>query len=171
MIFVKDIIGMPIISSEDNKIIGSAKNVLYGDLKDKIIGVLIEEGGILKSPKMVENKNIISINKQVYIDNKDAIKDLDVKSINDVENGNNDIINKDVYDNKGNYWGKIYDLILDEKKRIILYAEISKGFSSDLFKGLKIVSIECIEKFGGKIIIKDGATFFTRGGLNNLIKV
>lgn len=171
MIFIKDLIGMPIISSKDKKIKGTVKNVLYVNLKDKIIGVLVEEGGILKSPRIIKNSDIIGISKQLYIESTNAIKEIKSKSISDVVNGKYDILNKDVYDTKGNYWGRIYDLILDEKERFIAFIEISKGFSSDLFKGLRIVNADCIEKLNEKIIIKDGAKFFTRGGLNNLMKI
>ncbi|QSZ26552.1 PRC-barrel domain-containing protein [Aceticella autotrophica] len=169
MIFLKNIIGMPIVSLQDKTTLGEINNILYKNINEKIIGILIDEEGFLKNPKIIYNDDIIDINKKIFIRNSESIFDIDKsKALLDIINGKYNILDKDVYDLKNNFYGKVYDLILDEKMRTINYIEISKGFLTDLMNGLKLIKTKDLDIIEDKIILRN-PTFFTRGGIKNLL--
>lgn len=169
MIFLKNIIGMPIVSLQDKTTLGEINNILYKNINEKIIGILIYEEGFLKNPKIIYNDDIIDINKKIFIRNSESIFDIDKsKVLLDIINGKYNILGKDVYDLKNNFYGKVYDLILDEKMRTINYIEISKGFLTDLMNGLKLIKTKDLDIMEDKIILRNPA-FFIRGGIKNLL--
>jgi uncharacterized protein YrrD len=169
VIFLKNIIGMPIVSLQDKTTLGEINNILYKNINEKIIGILIYEEGFLKNPKIIYNDDIIDINKKIFIRNSESIFDIDKsKVLLDIINGKYNILGKDVYDLKNNFYGKVYDLILDEKMRTINYIEISKGFLTDLMNGLKLIKTKDLDIMEDKIILRNPA-FFIRGGIKNLL--
>lgn len=171
MIDLKEFIGLPIISSDDKKLIGETKDILYKNIHDKIIGILVDEGGFFRKPKIIFNDNIITIDEKVIVDSLCSLIEIgDENEFIDIVNGKYDIVDMEVYDLNGCFAGKVYDLVIDECSRMISYVKISKGFSIDLFRGLKIISTDFIRVIDDKIILTNNS-YSIKGGIKNLIKI
>lgn len=172
MIFIKDLIGLPIISSIDRKLLGYVKNILFKDFIDEVYGLIIDERLLLNSFGIIPNNEILSINKQIFVKSDKSIRDISKVIVKNKKlKVVNDLMNTKIYDCKNNYIGILYDLVLNERTKKIEFIEISKGFSSDLLKGLRLVGTDFIEIKNDEISIKNYATFFIRGGIKNIINL
>lgn len=168
---LKELVGLPIISSDDKKLIGETKDILYKNIHDRIIGILVDKGGFFRRPKIILDENIITIDEKIVVDSIGSLVEIKGENgIIDIINGKYDMIDMEAYDLNGYYIGKVYDLVFDECSRIIKYVKISKGFSTDLFRGLKIISADLIKINDDKIILTSNS-YSIRGGIKNLIKI
>lgn len=118
MIKLTDIISKPVVSIFDCKQIGIIENVLFNKLKKTIEYFIIydEKNDALYS---ISIKSIVGLNNFVLVKN---ISELCLKSDLDLEiTPYENLMNKNIIDINGENLGKINEIILDEKFKIISF--------------------------------------------------
>lgn len=142
MLSYNSIIGLPVICSKNNSKIAVVKDVLYCSKNKYFLGLIIQDKGILRSPRYIPIDEIAELNKtSVIISNLEAVKKVPANdSINELFTVQDKCrINNDVYSEDGIKIGKIRDIIFNFEGGIIDSYIISDGFVQDLMTGRKIL--------------------------------
>lgn len=140
MVSYNKIIGLPLLILDEGKKSGIIHDVII-DIRSNAIEGLISIGtgkkrSIIKASdvRLLENKMVIQDNKSI-------------KSWDKSEEGENrficgkELINKKVFDYKGNDIGYIYDIFIDLKNGSLEAFHLTDGIIEDLIEGRKIIPV------------------------------
>lgn len=136
MTLYSSILGVPIISSKNNSIIGVVKEVLYCSKKYWIIGLIVEEGSIFAPIRYIPAERIKEVNETTVVtDSSDCIESI--RNYKDycskLENYTELSINAFVYFKKGTLLGQVKDILFNFEKNNIEGFIISKSYFEDIF--------------------------------------
>lgn len=132
-----DIIGKPIISFDSGKIIERIKDVLFDAPARKILGLLVEEGGLLSKARILPFSKIKSIGQDaVTVDSGNVIVDSEADTrLGEVSKSKNVARGTKVLTEDGKNLGVINDVYFDEGTGQIEGYEVSGGVFSDAYTG------------------------------------
>jgi uncharacterized protein YrrD len=133
----KYIIGKSIITLDTGEIIDTVQDVLFDSQNNKILGFLVDEGGFLKSARVLPFESIKNIGTDgITVADKNAIVSArDVESIRDFTESNNILLGTKVMTEDGKDLGKISDVYFDETLGTIEGYEVSGGMFADAMSG------------------------------------
>ena len=151
----KSVIGQSIISYNDGAKVGSVKDLLIGMNNDRVVAMLVEEGGLLSSPKAVPFEFVTSFG-------KDAVVMTDLKGIIAVDNypeadeilaRNDKLLDKKVFTETGEDYGKITDVFFSEQGGHVVGYEVSGGVIENVKSGTSYLPLEDIVNIGPDVIL------------------
>ncbi len=132
-----DIIDKPIVAADRGKKIGGVKDVLFSASQKKVLGLLVEEGGLLATAKVVPFSQIDSIGSDAVI-----VKDINAvipagerPDMDATMEGENVAKGTRVMTDDGKDVGKIADIFFDETSGTIEGYEVSGGVFADAYSG------------------------------------
>jgi uncharacterized protein YrrD len=173
----KSVVGQQVLSLSDGQRIVSVKDLVISAGNDSIVALLVDEGGLLSSSKVVPIENVTSFGKDaVVIDDSTAIvsasNDPDVKAILDRKDS---LLGKKVFTDNGQQAGTISDMYFDEPTGRILGFEVSGGLLGDIARGTSYLPVDDIERMGTDVIFVrpstqealDSQVGGVQGALNN----
>jgi len=133
----RELISLPVVSSDNNKLLGEVKDIIYDPSKNRILGYVVEkkgwlrEGrGFLHSELVRHEKDCLVVKDESVVGNVGRIPEL--KEAIDTQK---DIRGWRVEYNDGRYIGIIQDLVVDAESGEISGYEISDGIVQDLLVG------------------------------------
>jgi uncharacterized protein YrrD len=133
----KHIIGKSIITRDSGEIIDRVEDVLFDSQNNKILGFLVDEGGMLKSARVLPYENILIIGADgITIHDRSAI--VDAKSVKEIQEfipSNNILLGTKVMTEDGKNLGKITDVYFDEIMGTVEGYEVSGGMFADAMSG------------------------------------
>lgn len=151
----KSVIGQGIISYNDGAKVGSVKDLLIGMNNDRVVALLVEEGGLLSSPKALPFEFVTSFG-------KDAVVMTDLQGIIAVDNypeadeilaRNDKLLDKKVFTETGEDYGKISDVFFSEQGGRVVGYEVSGGLIENVKSGTSYLPIEDIVNIGADVIL------------------
>jgi uncharacterized protein YrrD len=150
----KTVVGQHLLSLNDGRRIDSVKDLVISAGNDAIVALVVDEGGLLSSSKVVPLENVSSFGKHaVVIDDSSAIvsasADPDTKAILDRKDS---LLGKKVYTDHGQQMGTISDMYFDETSGRILGFEVSGGIFGDIARGTSYLPVEDVERIGPDVI-------------------
>lgn len=135
----RDVIGLPVISVQSGKQIGTAKDILLGE-DWKIKAVLLETKHWFTSPSCILWQDLVAIGDDaITIEQEEAVTRLDaLQGCTSLVNGDRKLKGLPVLTANGQQLGIVDDVYFDQNLGIkVIGYELTEGFISDLKEGRK----------------------------------
>lgn len=150
----KTLIGQSIVSFAEGRKLDSVKDLLMSQNNDSIVALLVDEGGLMSSSRVVPLEAVKSFGRDaVVIDDAQAVTtasaDPEVKAI---LNRNDQLLGKKVLTDTGDALGGIADIYFDDSDGRILGFEVSGGLLGDIARGTSYLAVDEIERLGPDVI-------------------
>lgn len=133
----KHIIGKTIITLDTGEIIDKVQDVIFDSQNNKIMAFLVDEGGMMKSARVLPFENVKIIGEDsITVESKNAVLNAEqVNSIQEFVASNNILIGTKVMTEDGKNLGKINDVVFDEMTGMIEGYEVTGGMFADAVSG------------------------------------
>jgi uncharacterized protein YrrD len=137
----KDLVGMPVMSYGDGERVGKVEDILFDPEQNRVIALLVDEGGWFSSAKVVPWQDIRTIGQEaILIPDKSVVINADRDDyIKRVLEADNVLLGTQVYTEDGRDLGKIGDMYLDEGSGEVVGYEVSGGMFASTLKGKKFM--------------------------------
>lgn len=167
-----ELLGLPVICSENGKLIGIIRNVIFNLEARTVEALVFEKRGLLNSRKVLFLKDIVEVGRDaVIIENdkcalpwKEAEKSLALKN-------RKILTGLRVFSRAGKEVGMVKDVLFDCQTGLIEGVEVSDSLVNDLINGRNILPLFGKVEFGEDIILVDNETVEemtnTGGGIRN----
>lgn len=171
MISGRELIGMPIYSLDRGDQIGEVENILFDPDQRKVVGFVLEEGGLFRSPEVIPFESIENIGPDALVLKQGAPLELpdEWADPKQVKAGFN-LTGRKVLSERGHEVGTVYDLDVDERSGAVTGIEIRRGLFHDTAEGKKRIDFEYIQQIGKDAIIVSEAALEAlaaqKGGLS-----
>jgi uncharacterized protein YrrD len=151
----KTVMGQGVYSLDDGVHIESVKDLLINDENDAIVALLVDEGGLMASSKVIPIGNVYRFGPSaVMVSSSSVIIEADdderVRSILDREAT---LLDRAVLTYDGDDLGKISDMYFDERSGEIHGFEVSGGRIGDVLRGTSYLALGDIEVVGPDAVI------------------
>ncbi|HEX9987416.1 MAG TPA: PRC-barrel domain-containing protein [Chloroflexia bacterium] len=172
----KNVIGKDVISYMDGVKLHSVKDLVIGMDNETVVALLVEEGGLLSSAKVVPMENVASFGKDAVViaDSGAAIPADNYPAVQQILDLDDKLIGKKVFTEGGDEQGSISDLYFEESSGRILGFEVSGGLIKNVQKGTSYLDIDDIVNVGPDVVlIKSEAVYALDaqvGGLQGAIE-
>ena len=156
MVSYNSLVGLPVISN--SKKVAIAKDILFCSRNKCLLGIIVEEKGLLNKPKYIPLEQIQEINKvSIIITDLDCIKPIleDNQLFQLLSDTDGFKVNSQVYSNGGKSFGKIKDIVFNFETGIIDSFIVTDGVIEDLISGRKVIQGSNIVKKHKKWIVED----------------
>ena len=133
----KHVIGQPVLSFEDGRRVDNVKNLLISEDNESIVALLVDEGGLLSSSRVVPLENVKSFGRDAVVIETStnvvtASSDPETKAIIQRREA---LLGKKVMTDQGQSLGSISDLYFEDKSGRITGFEVSGGAFGDFARG------------------------------------
>lgn len=150
----KSVMGRDVLSLATGARIHSVKDILIGADNDRVVALLVDEGGLLGTSTVVPFDAVQSFGRDAVVINEEnsviaASSDPEVKVILD---GNHKLLGKTVFTEDGQKVGSIADLYFDEQSGRITGFEITGGILGDLAKGSSFLGSDEVRLAGRDVV-------------------
>ena len=150
----KNVIGQSVVDLADGRKVADVKDLLLGEKNDAIVGLLVDEGGLLSSSLVVPIEAVHAFGRDaVVIRDAGAVipasADPEIKAI---LNRDDHLVNKRVMTNTGDNLGHIGDMYFEESTGRITGFEVSGGMLGDMARGTSHLSLADIERVGSDVV-------------------
>ena len=138
----KDVIGLTILSLSSGRKLGSVKDVLFDPETNRILAVLVDEGGWFDKARVVPFGSIRSFGRDAVIVPDDTVvvpADSDPVIKRALDRGKV-VVGMEVYTTDGRYLGKIDEFVFAEQTGQVQGFEISGGPVAETLRGKPSVS-------------------------------
>ncbi|MDQ3015032.1 MAG: PRC-barrel domain-containing protein [bacterium] len=133
----KHIIGKTIITLDTGEIIDKVQDVIFDSQNNKIMAFLVDEGGMMKSARVLPFENAKRIGEDsITVESINAVVSAErVRSIQEFVASNNILIGTKVMTEDGKNLGKINDVVFNEITGMIEGYEVTGGMFADAVSG------------------------------------
>ncbi|MCT4565385.1 MAG: PRC-barrel domain-containing protein [Maledivibacter sp.] len=177
MLKVSDIIGFPIVCTEQRKFRGEVKDAILDLNSFCVVGLVVDHGSLIHHTRVIPFNSIYGINKNKVIvkfkKNMQHMNNFDFQ--NNFIKKNEMISGTEVVGEDENLLGFIKDIIFEEKSGNILGFVITNGLVDDIFNGIEILPFNNSIRFEKNkvFILKDIKNSILRnvGGLKKLLEL
>lgn len=154
------LLNLPIISASNGQKLEKARDILYDDKNDFIKAFLVDEGGWLRTAKIVPYSSVTSIGEDaIIVKDENAIVTADMVNGIDTDPKNHvSIRDKAIMTENGKNLGKIIDLEIDEQTGKVKYYVATGGVFQDLYKGHMHIESSKMRKVGEDVVFVDNST-------------
>lgn len=151
----KSVIGQPLLSYNDGAKVGSVKDLLIGGNNDRLVALLVEEGGLLSSPRAVPLAYVTSFGKDAVVitDLRGIIAADNYPEAAEILSRNDKLLGKKVFTESGEDHGKIDDVFFNDADGRVLGYEVSGGLIENVQKGMSYLPLEDIVNIGPDIVM------------------
>lgn len=169
-----EVIGLPVISIENGKKVGSIGDVIFSPLTKEIIGFSLEKRGCEIGIRGVLLKDVVSLGNDALII-KDFTCIAKLKKNKPLANNKKpgEVRGLKIYTRTGEDLGVVKDVLFDYKTGVIEGFEISDGLLQDIVKGRNILPLFGKVEFSDESILVDKEAIeemtATGGGIKNLL--
>src|SRR3954451_365714 len=150
----KSVIGKQILSLSTGQRLESVNDLVLEPDGRRMIALVVSEGGILTSSKVVPSSEVSSYGKDaVVVRAPDAIISAsDQPELRAAVNHNDKILGKAVFTTTGDKLGAISDVYFDERTSDVMGYEVSSGLIGDTTKGTSYLATDEITGIGPDVI-------------------
>lgn len=150
----KSVIGKPVLSRADGRVLRNVKDVILGAENDSIAGLLVDEGGLLSSSVVVPIDQIASFGRDaVVVQSSESVVAADeAPTVKAILDRNQSLLGTRVYTESGDDQGKVSDVYFDETSGRVLGLEVSAGTMGDVTSGRHYLPVEDILGIGPDVL-------------------
>lgn len=177
MIKETDLIKLPILNKEYERVNYDIENVIYSFKNFKLLGLYLQNKNLSKDKKVIPYTKIKNVIEEgVIVSSSSDIIDLEsISKIKDAIDNYRPIIGYEIYSNKSEILGIVKDVLLQIKTGRVIGLIMSEGIFDDLANGysfLPLVKDFNFEEY--KIILKDNENLeilHQQGGLKKMLGI
>jgi uncharacterized protein YrrD len=150
----KTVIGQDVLSLADGQKIETVKDLLISQSNDAIVALLVDEGGLLSSSKIVPIEEVQDFgrNAVVITDPTAVTRASSYPEAKEIIDRKDSLLGKRVFTDGGQQMGTISDMYFDENGGRILGFEVSGGVIGDIARGTSYLAVEEIERIGPDVV-------------------
>ncbi|CAN5711909.1 hypothetical protein BH23CHL7_BH23CHL7_21720 [soil metagenome] len=150
----KTVIGQQVVSFADGRKVDTVKDLVIGGNSDTIVALLVDEGGLLSSSRVIPVAAIQNFGRDaVVINDGDAVvtasSDDEIKAI---LNRKEQLLGKRVLTDTGESLGTVSDMYFEEGTGRIVGFEVSGGLIGDITRGNSYLAVDDMERMGPDVI-------------------
>jgi uncharacterized protein YrrD len=150
----KNVVGQSVVTFDEGRKIDSVKDLLIGESNDSIVALLVDEGGVMSSSRVVPIGAVQSFGRDTVVITSaqfvtSASSDPEVKAI---MNRKEHLLGKRVLTDTGDLMGSISDVYFEESTGRIQGFEVSGGMLGDIARGTSYLAVDEIERLGPDVI-------------------
>src|SRR5919206_1373484 len=150
----KSVIGKDVLSLASGLRLNSVKDLVLGSSNDAVVALLVDEGGLLSSSKIIPADAIVSFGRDAVVVNDDsalveASRAPELRAVLDRETK---LIGTTVFTDTGDKQGKVSDVYFDEASRRVMGLEISSGGVTDIAEGRRFLSVDEVIRIGPDVL-------------------
>ena len=166
-----EVVGLPVICSDNGKLIGIIRNIIFNLDTRTVEAFVLEKTGLVNSRKVLYLKDVVRLGKDAVIIENDncTISWKEAKSL--VLRNENTLAGFRVFSRSGKEMGIVKDVLFDYKTGLIEGVELSDSLFNDLMNGRNILPLFGKVEFGEDIILVDNEAVEemtnTGGGIRN----
>ncbi|PTX58436.1 uncharacterized protein YrrD [Melghirimyces profundicolus] len=150
----QDVIGLPVIHVKTGKRLGTVRDLLF-DREQRMIGVLLENGGWVRKGRYIPFERIGSLGADAVIVDSEE----DIRPLEDGQRGcygfltGRKLKGRSIVMTNGRDLGMVEDVYFLEDVGTLMGYELSEGFISDLTEGRKVFRPEIPLTWGEDVLI------------------
>jgi uncharacterized protein YrrD len=144
----REIVGLPVLDVKSGDSIGWVQDLVLDNVKDEVVGILLEGGHLFHSEKGIPRKSIITVGKDALTVCSKAVEELKGTRWSDK-------VGNEVYTQGGDARGTIEDVFLDDSVEKMVGFEVSDGLFADLLHGRGTILRPHVMIDGKDILIVD----------------
>jgi uncharacterized protein YrrD len=150
----KRLIDRPILSLADGVRVGSVKDVILGAGNDLVVGLLVQEGGLLSSSQVVPLDEIESFGPDaVVVSSHESVVAADqVPEIKEILSRKTSLVGIKVYTETGEAEGTVNDVYFDEESGRVSALEVTGGRVKDFTNGMRNLPVDEVVRTGPEIL-------------------
>jgi uncharacterized protein YrrD len=145
---IREIVGLPVLDLKSGDSIGWVQDVVLDDVKDEVVGILLESGHFFQSTKGIPRLAIEAVGRDAITVREKRVEELKGTQWSDK-------VGNEVYTQGGDARGKIEDVFLDDAVEKMVGFEISDGLFADLLHGRGTILQSHVMIDGKDILIVD----------------
>ncbi len=151
----KNVIGQDVFGISDGLRVDSVKDLLLEDGEDGVVALLVSEGGLLGSSRVVPFASVVRFGRSaVLIDAASSVVPAaDDPRVAEILNQRHSLLGSRVITDDGEDLGTISDLYFDESSGRISGYEVSGGVIGDAMHGTSYLPFDHIRTIGGDVVI------------------
>jgi len=170
MLSFSRLLNLPVIDKISGKKIGRLTDVYLTKGTNEIYAIVVTCGSIIYRNKIIKSSDVLYIaGDAVYVNLKNHDKNISAETKSYLK----DLVDKEAFNDKGNFLGKIKEGIFDVEAGYLEEIEIGRGFTDDLMRGRPRLKVN-----GNLDISKDSVTVETlknslresKKGIKNIVK-
>jgi uncharacterized protein YrrD len=150
----KRLIDRPILSLADGVGVGSVKDVILGADNDLVVGLLVQEGGLLSSSQVVPLDEIESFGPDaVVVSSRESVVAADqVPEIKAILSRGTSLVGIKVFTETGEAEGTVNDIYFEESTGRVSALEVTGGRLKDFTNGLRNLLVEEVVRTGPEVL-------------------
>lgn len=169
---VADVIGLPVICKNKNRIYGKINDVVFEKQHIKIEGFVILKDNYASSKRFLKFSDICDCGEEaIVVDSEDKIQALPSKCRR--KKDLDELFKKRVFTGRGQEIGFVKDMIFNSETGKIECIQVSEGLVSDIVIGTTIIPLLSKTEFSEEIIVIGNECMeesFKRGGIRRYWK-
>ena len=133
----KDLVGRRVVDHNTGEELHKVKDIIFSGVDGRVLGLLLDEGGLLSSSKVLPVGSIETIGPDaILVQSKEAVVSANESDdINTRIKSDNVVVGTKLMTDDGRDLGKITDIYFDETTGRIKGYEVSGGIFSDAYTG------------------------------------
>ncbi len=150
----KNVVGQAVVSFEEGRRIDTVKDLLISESNDAIIALLVDEGGLLSSSRVVSIDSVRSFGRDAVVigDATSVVSASEDREVRSIIERKDKLLGKRVVTDTGDVMGSVSDVYFEEGSGRILGFEVSGGMLGDMARGTSFLAVEEIERLGPDVI-------------------
>ncbi len=167
----KRLIDRPLLSLADGVKVGSVKDVILGAGNDLVVGLLVQEGGLLSSSQVVPLDEIESFGPDAVVvaSRESVVAAEQVPEIKEILARKASLVGIKVFTETGEAEGTVNDVYFDETSGRVTALELTGGRVKDLANGMRNLPVDEVVRTGPEVLFVRPETAETmdaqRGGV------
>ena len=151
----KNVIGKEVLSYVDGEKSTSVKDLIIGLDNSSIVALLVDEGGLFSTARVVPMENVVSFGKDaVVISDTNSIVPADAyPAVSEILDRKDKLLGKKVFTEGGDEEGSVSDIYFEEGTGEIFGYEVSGGMLNNVAKGSSYLPLEDIINIGPDLIL------------------
>ncbi len=153
MIKISEILGLPLISTSQGEKLGVVNEVLINLSKGVITGFILDKGGFLREPKILDISQIKNIGEGAITVPLDDVKyESDLLKYKECVKYK-EFISKPVFTQSGKNLGIIQDILANVTNGHVVGFEVSEGIIHDILEGRGIIPLPKSTIYGKDTVV------------------
>jgi uncharacterized protein YrrD len=150
----KHVVGQTVVTFEEGRKLDTVKDLLISDSNDSIVALLVDEGGLLSSSRVVPFEGVKSFGRDaVVLHSAEVITSAsDHPEVKQILNRDEKLLGKRVLTDTGDQMGSISDMYFEDTNGRIQGFEVSGGVLGDIARGTSHLAVDEIERIGPDVI-------------------
>jgi len=156
----RSLLGKDILSRADASRLSTVKDVVLGSSNDEIVALLVDEGGLFASSRVVPTDRVISFGRDAIVvsDSSSVVEASSDSELGEIVSRPGKVIGMKVYTESGEDKGNVSDVYFEEDSHRIVGLEVGRGAIANATQGPKFVPTNDILTIGSDLLyIRDEA--------------